>query len=311
MGLFTMLWVAKFLLVCWCLFGAGQSIAGTAPGGDIIGLTSYHLTTENDTFTALAQRYRVGYVELRAANPALDPWVPGADRLVAVPTAHILPDGPRHGIVLNLGDLRLYQFTDDGKVRSYPIGIGRDITPTPIGETRVIRKQTNPYWFPPKSIRLEKPDLPNAVPPGPNNPLGIHALYLDFDAYLIHGTNRQAGVGRRVSHGCIRMYRDDIKDLYERVVIGTTVTIIQQYVKLGWVRDDLYIEVHPIEGEVDAVEASGKAPLLSDIEVVSRIIEKVEGQETKINWRVVADSLQERTGLPTLITQYTAYPLLD
>lgn len=278
-------------------------LAAARDGGDIIGLPSVHITAEGDTLIDLAQRYRVGYVELRAANPGVNPWVPGSDRKLALPTAHLLPSVPRRGIVINLGDLRLYHFAIDGDVRSYPIGIGQGVWPTPEGTTRVVAKRTDPVWIPPPSVRQERPDLPAVVPPGLDNPLGSRAIYLGFDRYVIHGTNRPAGVGRRVSHGCIRMYEEDVRDLYERVTIGTPVSIIREEVKVGWAEGELYLEAHPPQALVDAIEGIGEAPPVPAMDVRTRVLDQIRGQSWRIDWAAVERTMTERSGLPVRVTK--------
>lgn len=281
----------------------GLAAAAGPDRGDLIGLAGVHITEEGDTLIDLAQRHRVGYVELRAANPGVNPWVPGVGRKLVLPTAHLLPRVPRTGIVVNLGDLRLYYFTSDGNVKSYPIGIGQAVSPTPEGATRVVAKRIDPVWSPPPSIRRERPDLPAAIPPGPQNPLGSRAISLGFESYVIHGTNRPAGVGRRVSHGCIRMYEEDVRDLYDRVAVGTPVTIIREEVKLGWSDGQLYLEAHPPETIVDEIEGIGAIAPVPAADVRRRILDRIRGEGWRVDWKTVERAMRERTGLPVRITE--------
>ena len=271
--------------------------------GDMIGIPSVHITAEPDTLVELAQRYRVGFVELRAANPSVDSWVPGAGRKLNLPTSHLLPSAPRRGIVVNLGDLRLYHFADDGEIRSYSVGIGRSVSQTPEGTTHVIARQVDPTWFPPPSIRSERPALPAAIPPGPANPLGSRAIYLGLERYVIHGTNRPAGVGRRVSHGCIRMYEEDIGELYERIAFGTPVSIIREEVKLGWSEGELYLEAHPPENLIDKLEEMADVPSTPAVDIQGRILDRIRGDGRRIDWATVEQAMHERTGLPVRITR--------
>ena len=164
-------------------------------------------------------------------------WVPGEDTKIVIPDAHLLPDGAREGLVLNLADQRIYYYAPNSSiVESHPIGIGNVDWETPKGTTRVIRKRKNPIWRVPKSIRAEQPELPAMVMPGPKNPLGKFALDLSMPAYLIHGTNKPLGVGRRVSHGCIRLYPEDILTLFRKVAVGTPVAIVDQTGQAGLAR---------------------------------------------------------------------------
>ncbi len=211
-----------------------------------------------DTFVAFAQKYNVGYEALKRANPGVDPWLPGEGTRVVIPTQFVLPRAPQRGIVVNVAELRLYYFPDDAagaaasgthRIVTYPISIGQLDWSTPLGTTRVTGKVLNPSWYPPQSIRDEhaaRDDvLPRVVPPGPDNPLGNHALRLALPSYLIHGTNMPSGIGMRVTHGCIRMFPWDIEALYKVVPIGTPVTIVNQPYKLGWTEQGLYLEAHP------------------------------------------------------------------
>ena len=268
---------------------------------DIIGAITRHISAEDDSLVALAQRNRVGFIGLRAANPGLNAWVPGKGTEIVLPTAHILPEGPRRGIVINLPELRLYHFRPGKPPVSYPIGIGRDGRETPAGLTFVEAKRVNPTWYPTPSIRADKPELPAAVPPGPDNPLGSRGIYLAFGTYVIHGTNKPAGVGRYVSRGCIRMYEEDVQELYEQVDIGTPVSIVYQPVKIGWSDGALYVEVHPNREQANEIEATGTFSAASELGVEQRIFDKA-GDAERVDWDSVARALRERRGLPVRIT---------
>jgi L,D-transpeptidase ErfK/SrfK len=210
-----------------------------------------------DTFTRIARPYNVGYDELRSANPGVDQWLPGEQTPVYLPTVSVLPDAPREGIVINVAALRLFYFTADEDaaagertlaITTHPIGIGQIDWATPLGDATVTDKVRDPTWYPPASVRKEHAErgdpLPSIVPPGPDNPLGGHAMTLSMPGYLLHGTNKPAGVGMRVSHGCIRLYPEDIAALFERVARGTPVRIVDQPVLAGWRDGELYLEVH-------------------------------------------------------------------
>jgi len=187
------------------------------------------------------------------ANPDVDVWLPGEGTEVLLPTRYVLPPGPREGIVLNLAEYRMYYYPpakegERGEVMTFPMSIGRMDWATPLGRTRIVAKAKNPAWYPPESVRAEHEaegrPLPRIVPPGPDNPLGDHAMRLGLPGYLIHGTNRPAGVGMRVTHGCIRMFPEDIEYLFAQVGLDTPVRIVNEPLKLGWDGDDLFIEVH-------------------------------------------------------------------
>jgi L,D-transpeptidase ErfK/SrfK len=189
------------------------------------------------------------------ANPLVDRWLPPDGAPVVIPARHIFPQAERTGLVINLPEMRLYYFPkpEKGKkpvVITYPISIGRMDWRTPLGRTTVIRKQKDPTWIPPQSLKNEaiaagNPPLPDIVPPGPKNPLGRHALYLGTTGYLIHGTDKPFGIGMRVTHGCLRMYPEEVEKLFDQVAVGTPVQLVNQPIKLGWLADSLFIELHP------------------------------------------------------------------
>ncbi|MEW6584191.1 MAG: L,D-transpeptidase family protein [Nitrospirota bacterium] len=214
----------------------------------LIGSVKSYALRKDESLIELARRFGIGYNEIVDANPGLDPFVPGAGKSVTISTAWILPETARYeGIVINLSEMRLYYFPKGnpaGKVWTFPIGIGDEGTDTPVGTFKVVEKLIDPPWNVPESIRKEKPELPQIVPPGPENPLGSHALRLSSMSILIHGTNRPYAVGRRASHGCIRMYPEDIPELFRIVPKKTKVLIVKQPVKVGFLDGKTYIEVH-------------------------------------------------------------------
>jgi len=296
----------KLLVGTTCLLATLLVLPCAAIGnpGQLIGTIGFYLTDANDTFIDIARRFDVGYVELRAANPDVDPWLPGDGRVITIPTIHLVPDAPHDGIVINLGELRLYYFTEkSASASSYPIGIGQEGHDTPRGTTRVVDKVIKPTWFPPPSIHQEKPELPAAIPPGPDNPLGDYALYLGWPGYLLHGTNKPAGVGRRVSHGCIRLYPEDIASLFQHVAVGTPVTVVNQPIKLGWVGNDLLLEVHPSPAQVDEIEASGTFTPEA-IDGLDRLVRTAAGPKVdRVDWDRVLEIAKERSGMPERITR--------
>lgn len=219
----------------------------------VIGEPQIVFTNEENTFSDLAREYGLGYDELVAANPEVDPWLPGAGTPVLLPTQYVLPDVAHEGIVLNIASKRLFYFppkSEDRKqvVQTYPIGIGRVGWETPLGTSTVIAKARDPSWYVPASIRREHRELgdplPAIVPPGPENPLGKFVLKLDLPGYLIHGTNQPYGVGMRVSHGCVRLYPENIEILYELVSLGESVVIVNEPYLVGRIDNELYFEAH-------------------------------------------------------------------
>ena len=203
------------------------------------------MTRGDETLLDIAMERNLGVPEISAVNPGVDPWVPGAETLITLPTQFLLPDAPRKGIVVNYGDLRLYHFRKDGSVETYAIGVGRDGFELKMGQTKIVRKKEQPTWYPTESTLRDKPEVGTVVPPGPDNPLGEYALYLGWPTYLIHGTNKPYGVGRRVSRGCIRMYPQGVERLFAEIPVGTPVTAVNQLVKLGWHMGELYLEAQP------------------------------------------------------------------
>ncbi len=290
---------------------AGEAQAAAAGGTHaipaIVGALTHHTARHEDTLLDLARHYNVGYTELRAANAHIDPWLPGAGTEIIVPASHLLPEGVRKGLVVNLGDQRLYYFPPGGgEVLTAPIGIGGEGWRTPIGRTSVVRKRERPIWYVPASIRAEDPELPAVVPPGPDNPLGRFALYLGWPAYVIHGTNKPYGVGRRVSHGCVRLYPEDIARLFEQVAIGTPVTVLDEPIKLAWVGDWLMIEAHPSQAQADEVEATGRPTPETPVNIRERILEKAGPLAGLLDWRRINTAIRERSGMPLAILKRDA-----
>jgi len=219
----------------------------------VVGEPQLVFTRASDTFSDLAREYGLGYDELVAANPGIDPWLPGEGTAVLLPTQYVLPDATHRGLILNIATKRLFYFppTPEGQpqaVMTYPIGIGRVGWETPTGETTVVSKAEDPHWYVPASVRREHADagdpLPSVVPPGPDNPLGRHVLQLGLPGYLIHGTNQPYGVGMRVSHGCVRLYPENIELLYSMVDIGEVVAIVNQPYLVGRRGENVYVEAH-------------------------------------------------------------------
>ena len=230
-----------------------------ADGQTVVGEPQVVFASDTDTLSDLARAYGLGYDEIITANPGVDPWLPGDGTPILLPTQYVLPSVAQHGVVLNIATKRLFYFPEavDGKPRqvlTYPIGIGRVGWETPLGETTVVSKAKDPHWWVPASVRREHAELgdplPSVVPPGPDNPLGHRVLKLDIPGYLIHGTNAPYGVGMRVSHGCVRLYPENIEALYTLVDIGEAVVIVNEPYQFGHLEGSLYFEAHvPLEDD--------------------------------------------------------------
>ncbi len=273
---------------------------------DIVGELRIVTVQIDETLLDIGRRYSVGYEEMQRANPGVSMWVPEPGTPVVVPTRHILPSGPREGIVLNVAEMRLYYYppAQPGQprmVETYPVSIGRMDWRTPIGQTRVVAKHKNPSWYPPQSVRLEAKakgrEVPSVVPPGPDNPLGTRALRLGIPAYLIHGTNNPWGIGMRVTHGCVRMYPEDIESLFERVPVNTPVRIVNEPVKAGWFAGSLYLEAHPVLEEHRDEQGQ---PLRLAVDRISQVLGSVVH---RIDLDRVKDVLEGRKGLPIAISR--------
>ncbi|HET9331591.1 MAG TPA: L,D-transpeptidase family protein, partial [Steroidobacteraceae bacterium] len=221
------------------------------PGQDVVGVVQVVKASKDDTLTDLARRFNVGYEEIVRANPKVDPWLPGEGREIIVPSQFVLPDAPRTGLVINIAAMRIFYYPPAKRgerqvVITHPIGIGKVGWRTPEGVTKIVRRQKDPTWRVPVSVRKEHhengEDLDPVIGPGPDNPLGKYAFYLQWPSYLIHGTNKPAGVGLRSSHGCIRLYPEDIEQFFNAVPVGTEVRVVNQPFVFGWRDGQLFMQ---------------------------------------------------------------------
>lgn len=215
--------------------------------GVVIGRRQIYAIRDDDSLFEVARRHDLGHTAIASANPDVDPFVPEPGIRILLPTEWILPDVPiRKGIVINIAEMRLFLIPRHGAqtVTTFPIGVGDQGTETPVGQFSIIEKIKDPAWHVPKSIREELPDLPAVVPPGPDNPMGSRALRLSNGTVLIHGTDRPWGVGTRNSHGCIRLYEEDITRLFGMVGNGTPVAVVNQPVKVAVEGDRVFLQVH-------------------------------------------------------------------
>jgi L,D-transpeptidase ErfK/SrfK len=288
---------------------AGAAVYPLSAGQNLVGETAVYVAHGNDTLLDLARAYDLGFTQLAAANPHVDPWLPGEGTRVVlpmtylVPDASLLPDGWRRGIVINLAEKRLFYFppTHD-RVETFPIGVGVQGWDTPLGETRVTRKTIHPTWYPPASIRATEPGLPKVVPPGPDNPLGAYALHLGWPGYLIHDTNKPDGVGRNVSHGCIHLYPEDIAILFRQVPVGTPVRVIDDEAQLAWVDGELFLQVYLNKAQTEQLDVYGHFDAAPIADLEARIARIAGTQVDRIDWTTVRQAALERSGLPVRIT---------
>lgn len=294
--------VALLAIAPWTTFAAEYPL----PAGPAAVIGELHSVEANyeDTLLDIGRRNGVGYEEIIAANPGVDPWIPGAGTRILIPSLFVLPDTPREGIVVNLPEHRLYYFPKPKPgqapvVVTYPVSVGKMDWKTPLGLTHVADKRVRPTWYPPESVRREHEadgrPLPKAVPPGPDNPLGEYAMKLAIPggAYLIHGTNLPAGVGMQITHGCIRMYPEDIEKFFQTIAVGTPVRILHQPYKMGWQGDTLYMEVHaPLLDQQDS-EAQSLTSITRMLVVATR-----DRASVPIDWAGAEKVFRGATGVP-------------
>ena len=305
-------WAALAFVALFAPLVANDALAGAAEyllptnGDNVIGVVTTATAEHEDTLLDIGRRHGVGYEEILAANPGVDPWLPGAGTEILIPGRFILPDAPREGIVVNLPEHRLYYFppAQPGQprvVRTYPISTGKMDWNTPLGVTRVVSKQERPTWHPPESVRRDHErkgtPLPKVVPPGPDNPLGEYAMRLGIPsgAYLIHGTNRPVGVGMQVTAGCIRMFPEDIAEFFQMVPVNTTVHLIDQTTKVGWSRGTLYVERQaPLEGTKDPTH-------LDPAELDRAVQAATAGIGARVDWPTARTAFRQMSGVPVQI----------
>lgn len=288
---------------------AANEFVLTSDEQTVVGWPQVVFTGTEDTLSDLAREYGLGYDEIVRANPDVDPWLPGENTPIILPTQYVLPDAPKTGVVLNIATKRLFYYpkAGDGEpqtVLTYPIGIGRVGWETPLGETTVVSKAKDPQWWVPASVRREHAEagnpLPSVVPAGPDNPLGHRVLKLDMPGYLIHGTNQPYGVGMRVSHGCVRLYPENIEYLYSLVPVGETVMIVNEPYQMGRHDGVLYFEAHP--------------PLIDDTVLAEERLQDLIDEHDDASGRPLNHHLQSHitsladkaSGLPVSIVRYDA-----
>ena len=299
-----------FSLALWALLtGASQATVYEIPadGSAVVGGDTHMTAVYQDTLLDIARRNSLGYYEIIRANPGVDMWLPGAGKDIMLPGRRILPPGPREGIVVNLPEHRLYYYPKPKKgekpvVITYPVSIGKMDWKTPIGETRVIQKEKHPNWYPPEGVRKEHlangDPLPAVVKAGPDNPLGDYAMRLAAGGgtYLIHGTNNPMAVGMAITHGCVRMYPEDVAALFPLIPVGTKVWLINEPVKVAFADGELLMEAHP------PVDDEGQNTAEPDLNLLSTKLDQALGNTTAaIHWDFAKEALQAANGIPTVV----------
>jgi L,D-transpeptidase ErfK/SrfK len=276
---------------------------------DVVGVIQKTIATEEDTLPDIARRFNLGYEEIVRANPGVDPWLPGAGREIILPTRYILPNAPREGIVINIPAMRLFYFPKHEKdqpatVYTYPVGVGRVGWVTPEGTTKIIKRTLEPTWTVPPSIRKEHAEmgdeLPPVVPPGPDNPLGRHSFTLGWVGYLVHGTNKPYGVGMRSSHGCIRLYPEDIAHLFDTVPLGTQLRVVNQPLLFGRSGDDVLMQ--PVGAlEDDPRDWANNGRKLMETAVPQTVRKLLKEKALKINWDHAHELSADARGVPVSV----------
>jgi len=283
----------------------------TNPDDDVVGAVQITIASPEDTLPDIARRCNVGDEEIVRANPGVDPWLPGAGRSVVMPTRFILPDAPREGIVINVAAMRLYYFPPHKKgepqiVYTHPIGIGKVGWSTPQGATTVVSHVKEPIWRPSAALRKDHfkdngEDLPAVVEPGPDNPLGKFELTLGWRGYLIHGTNKPYGVGLRSSHGCIRLYPEDIEKIYAMVTNGTPVRVVNQPFLFGSHDQQLYLQAYSVLEDDPRDWDHAQKKLLSHA-LAAHIQKTLQAAGSQMDWQSVAAITHAPRGIPVPVT---------
>jgi L,D-transpeptidase ErfK/SrfK len=272
---------------------------------DVFGVVQITIASKDDTLPDIARRFNVGYEEIVRANPGVDPWIPGAGRHIVVPTQFVLPNAPREGVVINLAAMRIYYFPkhkpgEAPLVYTHPIGVGKVGWVTPEGVTKIVSREENPTWRPSAGVRQEHAanddPVPAVVPPGPDNPLGKYKFTLCWPSYLIHGTNNPYGVGLRSSHGCIRLYPEDIQKFYEAIPLGTQVRVVNQPFLFGWHDGHLYLQAYTVF-EDDARNWSKAQQKLLMKSMSPRLEKLLKSNGTSIDWDAVTKVAQAPRGI--------------
>ncbi len=286
----------------------------TPEDGDLVGYVQKTTVGKDDTLPDIARRFDVGYEEMLLANPGVDPWLPGVGREVVVPTQFVLPAAPHEGVVVNVAAMRIFYYPPHKKgepamVYTHPIGIGRVGWKTPEGTTRIVARLKDPVWVVPKSVRAEHAEdgdmLPAVVPAGPDNPLGQYEFRLSWPSYLIHGTNKPYGVGMRSSHGCMRLYPEDIAVFYDLIPVGTKVTVVNQPYAFGWRDGTVYFQAYAVMEDDSRDWDKNRKRLLDNLmnpKQRKKIGQRIEGLDNEVDWQRVGDLAHHPRAIPVPVT---------
>ena len=310
----------KAITFLLCVTSASLTLAEiyTLPPADvdIIGQISSITAGRDNTLLDIAREYDIGQNEILHANPEVDRWLPADNSAVILPNRYILPGTTRNGLVINLPEMRLYYYPkpkngEPPVVITHPVSVGRMDWETPLGKTKIVNKKKDPDWRPPQSLKDEAiaqgdEPLPDIVRAGPDNPLGRYAMRLGIPGYLIHSTNKPYGVGMRVTHGCLRMYPEDIESLFDKVSVGTQVLLVNQPIKLGWLAGSLFLELHPpLEEDKDKYQDYMQSVLdaISDFLANDENTGGVDSEGIGLSGSALRQAIEEQSGIPVLISR--------
>jgi L,D-transpeptidase ErfK/SrfK len=288
--------------LCLTAFQPALATTYALDKNDVVGKTIDYTIQSGDTYYTIARKHDLGLAAILAANPGINPETAGPGTQLVLPTVHVLPELPHQGIVINLAELRLYYFPSTDQVMTFPIGTGKDGWETLTGTTKVAQKIKDPVWVVPKSILAENPKLPDHIGPGPNDPLGAFALQLGWPGYLVHGTDEPNSIGLRQSHGCVRLYPEDIEKLFNAVNVGTPVTVIDTFFKLGWKGNQLMLEVYPTQKQTLAISQLQK-PDPANFADLYAAVRWQEHNGLHIDWDTVQKATFDHDGVPVPIAE--------
>jgi L,D-transpeptidase ErfK/SrfK len=306
------------LLLAFTFTGFAQANTFILPPADvdIVGQISTVTASRDNTLLDIAREYDIGQNEILHANPDVDRWLPANNSDVTLPDRYILPGAMRTGLVINLPEMRLYYYPkpktgERPVVITHPVSVGRMDWETPLGKTRIISKKEDPAWRPPQSLKDEAiaagdEPLPDIVEPGPDNPLGRYAMRLGIPGYLIHSTNKPYGVGMRVTHGCLRMYPEDIERLFEQIPVNTPVQLVNQPIKIGWLAGSLFLELHPpLEEDQEKYQDYMQSVLnaISDFLADEQNNGGVDSIDLSLSGSALRQAVVEKNGIPVLISR--------
>lgn len=283
---------------------------------DIVGQITTITAGRHNTLLDIAREYDIGQNEILYANPNVDRWLPDDNSEVVLPGRFILPNTKRSGLVINLPEMRLYYYPkpktgETPVVITHPVSVGRMDWDTPLGKTRIVSKKQDPAWRPPQSIKDEaiakgEEPPPDIVEPGPDNPLGRYAMRLGIPGYLIHSTNKPYGVGMRVTHGCLRMYPEDIEQLFDKIPVNTPVQLVNQPIKIGWLAGSLFLEAHPpLEEDEEKYQDYMQSALniISDFLGDEQDSGRIDAVNTGLSGSALRRAVEEKSGIPVLISR--------